>query len=379
MKRPPAHSDPWVAFDAWAQHNEGLGGDDGGFNADTTRIYRTIWTGWLRWLAAHGLTWHTAGAADAARFLSGPAPAPTGGRGRKPKDAVQMAKFTSQRYWRVLTGVYAHARKEELVPENPMLDIEEADRPKVDRRSREPQVLPARVLEVLRDPRQLEKLAPQDDPAHWWVLRDRAAIALLAHGAPTAGELLALRGEDLRVGARMLTPGLLDAQRLPLEGHQAPPVSLDLPKPGGGKRSVELPAECLAALLPWLIQRERLLEERRTLLKRRNAIGGRSRDDRGHVDDVAALQPSKAPLLLSQRAADGPLLALETSSAWHAVRRVLAAAYALPKVRLGPEARVARGATIVRNTVVRDWVERFGEQEAVERAGLRSTASLRTH
>ena len=33
---------------------------------------------------------------------------------------------------------------------------------------------------------------------------------------------------------------------------------------------------------------------------------------------------------------------------------------------------------VLENTVVRDWVERFGEQEAVERAGLRSTASLRT-
>lgn len=366
--------DPWAPFDAWASANEARGSAQGGFSASTTRIYRTLWKGWLAWLAARSLSWDRASAADARRFLEGPAPATA--RGRPPKDAGHMASYTRQRFFRVVKGVYAHAAKSRPDLHNPMLALEETQRPVIDARSRVSQVLPVGVLAMLRNPETVQQLLPQTDPADWWVLRDRAAIALLAWCGPTAGELTALCGKDLRVGTRAASASLLAARELL---QDTPPVVLDLPSPTAPSRQLELPPACLQAVLPWLKEREALLQERRRLLQRKSALAAPRTGEDKLAAELAKLQPATAPLLLSQRAKEGAFPPLESSSAWHAVRRVVAAAYRTPKIKalVGAAEGIAHGAAIVRNTVIREWVDALGEDEAVARAGLRSATSLR--
>ena len=111
-----------------------------------------------------------------------------------------MANATRYRYWRVLRAVYFHAHKEgKLTRGNPTLLG--AQKPGQAPDTREAQILPPRVLELLRDPDSLALLVPsKSEQLSWWVSRDRAAIGLLAHCALTTAELVDLTGADLVEG-----------------------------------------------------------------------------------------------------------------------------------------------------------------------------------
>lgn len=351
--------DPFAPFEDWAKWEtdhaaagapQATGKRHKTFTPRTVQIYRSIWTGWLSWLAGQNLQWHTARTSDAHRFLTGPAP---GTAGREPISVHTMANYTQQRYWRVLAGVYRHAG-----PRRAALDPEKLPNPPVvQRRSRQAQLLPPGVLETLQQPQGLIALAPREHPSQWWVARDRAAMALLAHCALTTAELIALRATDLRVGtatlraehgAQRLLPGTRAA------AHPAVVITEGMP------RTLEIPAAALQTLLPWL-------QERRSVLA---SLYGMPPDG-PEMDDQA--------LFLSRQREEGRLMPMESTSIYQMVRRFVTQALPKPTEPGARQAKVAKGAAIVRNTVLRHWwlVDGHTPQEVARRAGLQSAESLR--
>lgn len=88
------------------------------------------------------------------------------------------------------------------------------------------------------------------------------------------------------------------------------------------------------------------------------------------------------PLFMSrQRGAGGMLPAMEPSTVYMMVKRCLAAVYEADTLAAAArdDARIAQGAAIIRNSVLRDWIDTpgVGADEAARRAGLKSAASLR--
>ena len=339
-----------------------------GFSPETVPVYRSIWKLWLEWLAGRPAAdfrkapwrWMRARQAHIQAFIDGPAPAATR---RQPKDQTKLASFTRQRYWAVLRDVYAYAVSEKVLQVNPALELEAT--PTVTRRSRVPQVLPAGVLALLRDPDRLKHLLPE--AKGWWAHRDRAAVALLAHTGMTSGELIAMRGRDLRWGGRYLQPPAQAA----LEGIQETgTLQVDV-----GERSVPVSQELLPLLETWLDIRHELLLQQRL---RTQALARELGTD---PDERALRREADQPLLLSREAAAGVHTALDSSSLFVMVRRCLRAAYSAPEVQrlLDPGQYVATGPAIIRNSVIRAWAEdaTIGAGQAAEWAGLKTLERLR--
>ncbi|HEX2548061.1 MAG TPA: hypothetical protein VHL79_24465 [Ramlibacter sp.] len=327
------------------------------FSEDTARIYASLWRGWLQWLAERGREWTEANAADIAAFLDGPAPAPEERRTRAPIQPKKMAKYTQQRYWRVLQAVYAHAVVNGLLSASPCTGV--ADKPRMTARAQTRQLLPPGVIGLLRDPMELERFVPLEHQGQWWVLRDRAAVALAAHCGLSAAELIALRGADLRVGRQMLTT------RSPqLRGLESQPAWVDLPaRNGRPARSLRLPEVCMSVLEAWLARRAEVLQ-------------AQARDFAAQGHKAAAPTPANAPLLLSREAPTGrPLPAVDAPTLYYGFRKCLVAA--MTEAGHDLEAGyVARGPSILRNSVIAHWAATVGPESAAQLAGLKP-ASLR--
>lgn len=200
-----------------------------------------------------------------------------------------------------------------------------------------------------------------EDERQWWVLRDRAAVALAAHCALSTSELIALRGQDLRDGNRALAPlapqlpGVAAAPRVP---------AVDIPpRDDRPARTVPLPAAALPVLEAWLLRRSELLREQRKAF----ALSRLKQPP---------LAPADAPVLLSREAPGGePLPAIDPPTVYYSFRKCVDAA--IKEAGHDPEAGyVARGASILRNTVIAEWAAHLGAQKAAELAGLKP-ASLR--
>ncbi len=365
---------PLVVFDAWAEHKMLL--EKGGCSEDSIPIYRAIWEGWLRWLTTQdlpegeGAAWTRARSQHVRCFIDGPAPA-VDKRRRVPKNELVMANYTRQRYWSVLRGIYAFACVEEngWCQVNPAQDCDLDERPRIAARDREAQVLPVGVLALLRDPAQLQRLLPKSADSQWWIDRDRALMALLVHFGLTKRELIDLQGRDLRAGAAPFNPrgtARMDVEQLP--------VMLDVRKVGSHTlrqgAPFAVPDVVLAQLEPWLMQRHRILERQRVRLLTQKAATAR----------VQVAADVELPLFLARiPGEDGCLPKVEDSTVYQLVNRCLSRAYATDAVRqtLATGAVIAKGPAIVRNAVVRDWIEKLGPVEAAHRAGLGSIRSLR--
>lgn len=351
----------YSSFESWVAQEEISGSftDPG-----TAATYRSIWHAWLLWLPA-GVSWREATQEHVTSFLDGPAPGT--GRKRRPKKGTAMANATRYRYWRVLRAVYFHAHKEgKLSGDNPTLLG--ADEPGQEPDTREAQVMPPRVLELLRDPVSLALLLPsKSEQSQWWELRDRAAIGLLAHCALTTAELIELTGADLVEG-----PGpMRGVVTPPLPGVPAPEVQVRVKgsRKGASPRNIDIPAALVDQLRAWLRRREQVLQEDTNRL----LLAG--------IEPADIPRVVNYPLFMSRQRAkpNQPLPPMEPQSIYLSVRSCLSAAYKHPDVqgRVAEDAYVARGAAIIRNTVIAEWIRHFGENEAVQRAGLRSAHSLR--
>jgi site-specific recombinase XerD len=358
-------------FDAWAQKQQNLGE----FNADTVDTYRSVWSSWLQWLAAQtpAVAWQEASAPLIHLFLTGPAASLL-----TPRSAIrpdQMANFTQQRYWRVLRAVYAQAVTSGWLTHSPALALDEVHRPTIRQRSRISQVLPPGALAQLRRPDVLEVLFPdkvQTDKRAWLALRDRATLAVLAHSGITTTELLKVKGCDLRIAMSDGSSEALLARGAQHQIGNCPDIWLDV---GRGEelfgRVVPLSSEAWKTLCPWLHERERVFARR---------LSAPSASD---VIQVCL----DGPLMVSQKTQKTSATAgevggvMDASNVYLLVKRALTRLFEQPDMAgEHPKARglsMASGAAIIRNTILREWVQTLGLARTMELAGLRSADALR--
>lgn len=325
--------------------------EQGEFTDDTVDIYTAFWNAWSAWLVGMQRHWLDVDADLIERFIDGPAPSE-----RTPRPPIwsdRMALFTRQRYWRILRGVYGVAVDQGWLSHNPLMDVEPHKRPRVPMDSRRPQVLPPGVLAQLREPAVLCRVffpRAADGEGDGWQWRDRAAVAVLVHTGITTSELMALRG--LHVTA----------------------THIDVPNDEEllGRR-LPIGPEVLAVLEPWLRVRERLLHHR---------LAPKKRGPRPDPQEWATAC-QEAPLFMSRQRRDGErwLPALDPSSVYLLVKRALERLYAqaqgeVPDPKLSG-LKLASGAAIVRNSVLQDWLLRYGLEETALRGGFRTVESLR--
>lgn len=355
-----------AVFEAWATQEQ-LRGE---FDAQTVAVYRSIWQAWLFWLGQRPCGWDAVDALVVRAFLDGPPPT---GRSRAASQRhVPMANYTRQRYYRVLRGVYQQAVRAQVLAANPVLGLEEAQVPTILPRSRASQVLPSGVLDALRDPATLRSLVDAATPTHWTPLRDAALLALLVSTGLTTREAVALTGEDLRVGGPQASDRL--AQRLVSAPGVAPNLAL---LPGEGVwlvlhdseellgRSLPVPVTAWPPLLAWAKVREALLQQPGRSA-RAPLLLSRQRRPRKPAGATAQGTPRGLP--------DYP--AMDHTSVWVSVRRVLDPLLA-PHVAANAGTDIAKGAAIIRNSVLQEWVDALGPLETARRAGLSSPTHLR--
>lgn len=337
-----------------------------GLSSASVKIYRSIWHGWLNWLAYEQLPWNNVTPSDVERFLATRAPSEAG-RPAIVRDT--MANYTCQRYFRVLQGVYRDAAMLGLIDIDPVSVVEQEGRqPHVQEDDRRPQMLPPGALALLRRPDWLAKVLPMEHHREWWVLRDRACVALTAHCGLTTGELRTLQGRDLRLGSSVYGG---DAQaRLP-GIEPAGQLFVDV-RDGSAQvsRSVPVPVSAVPVLDPWL--NARLMQ----LQLQRHRWSLMEEGDRAVAKIRGLAAAERAPLLLASErnaakaAGNGELTA---AMLYRVFRKCLQTAYTELLAGPGEDQYVATGAAIVRNTVIGEWVETCPEA-AGDLAGLKSLA-----
>jgi integrase len=337
----------------------------GKLSAFSIEKYRPLWMAWVTWCSAQGMAWDVVQGNDVKGFLAGAAPG-TGSTRRLAINPSKMSSYTRQRYWRLLLGVYVHAKKTGVVENNPVLDVEESDRPQISVRDRTSQVLEPTVFTKLRRPDTIESLFPRKTDTNWWHVRDRALMAVLVGTGITVAELIGLRGQDLvepGQGRAMAQPTKQD----PLWGISDAGLLLDIMQSDSNVHRVLVLDNSWSPLLKdWLAWRERLLVERcaRTLplAQRDHFLASHGRD---------------GPLFIARRARDSTDLfpAMDATSVYHTVSNALKRLRGSENVL--SEAYIAKGPAVIRNSVIRLWVDSLGPQEAARLAGLKNEASLR--
>lgn len=376
-----AEDSRFAIFDAWVDAQKSRAAASRNkrdqFSDRTATIYASIWRGWVEALDARGITWPEATAADVQAFLAGPAPAPKGRRTRAPIQASVMANYTQQRYWRVLQGVYAHAAANADIERNPCAGV--ALRPRVDAKSLQRRVLPSGALARLRNPVWLAKALPMKNVEQWWVLRDRAAVALVAHCGLTAAELIALRGADLRAGIQVLAGGPAQAGLPGLESELTRGAAVDVrgPENDPQARSVPLPPKAMAVLQPWL--------ERRAVLLHMQQVSFQMRAASSHAGRPALAAAPLQPLLLSREAPGGQAMpAIDPATVYNIFQRSLDATLTAGGHRRrgqsGQEGDyVPRGPSSVRNSVIAEWAATLPVEQAAALAGVQPRALRAGH
>lgn len=364
----------------------------------TVATYRTIWGVWIDWLGTRQRDWLQADADLVLAFLNGPSPSLQHHRAAIHPD--RLANFTQQRYWRVLRAVYAQAVDAGWLGTNPVLDVDEAKRPVVLQRSRLPQLLPPTVLALLQDPQVVTACYLPKRGNAWCSLRDRAAMLVLAHCGITTSELMGLRGDDVRMGGGGLWP-LVQAQAnaQPADAHATsdsttPPstelwleVTRDLETVG---RRLPLNAAVLHCLWPWLVERQRVLAQRlalrtggdgptpaqwqRTYLEEPLFMSRQRSDAQIAADQGLAGHPEGAHL--------GLLPPMVASNVYHLVKKGLEGLLGRTDLPVQDPRKLgismATGAAIIRNTVLKHWLDTLGLSATLELGGLRSPEYLRS-
>lgn len=358
-ERQPSMLEP---FEAWASSQRA----QGELSAASVAKYQSLWKAWLGWVSAQSLKWDGVTAADIERFLQGPAPG-QGGR-RRAINAQRMSSYTVQRYWRLLLGVYAAAAREKHIPNNPVLDVPDELRPSVSGRDRQSQVLEPAVFSRLRQPRTLVSLLKTQSEEDWWHIRDRAMMAVLVEAGLTVSELIALRGMDIREIDTMAPP--VDRQpSLIAPTGEGLRVDVMATQDTIG-RTLDLSPGMTVLVREWLDFRARLLLERSA---RTATLAQRSEFLRKHA--------TQGPLFVARRsrASTEVLPEMDPVTVYYAVSQALKKLRAeLTMLSTGADKPyVAKGPAVIRNSVIRLWLDQLGVEETVRRAGLKNADSLR--
>lgn len=348
------------AFNAWASLRYELGE----LSLDSIAKYEPLWQAWVTWCADQKAPWNEVQSADIQRFLTGPAP----GKGTSRRHAInpaRMSSHTSQRYFRLLFGVYTVANKLQLIDHNPAMDLNEDDRPSIAVNDRQSQVLEPFLFSRLAKVDSLEAVFPKTNDVNWWYARDRAIVAVLVETGITVAELIALRGVDLvdeAQGRAVASPQYQQS----LLSDSDPAMRLDVMETSQMVgRSLPIRASFAPLIRAWLVWRETLLVERSLMAPDI------------FRDEFMRLHGDNGPLFVARRARSGP----EMCPSMDAASVYRAASKALVRIRHieGAAATnyVAKGPGIIRNTVIRRWIDEIGPHEAAARAGLKSETSLR--
>ena len=354
-------------FESWA-NGAILHGD---LSQPSVDKYRALWLAWRGWLLLRGVDWDRVTGVLVEEFLQGSAP---GQGGRRPAiNTHRMSSYTRQRYWRLLRGVYATAAQAGVMASSPLLEVPEQRRPTISSRDRLSQVLEPQLFERLQVPKTIESIITVKTAADWWHRRDRAMLALLVETGVTTSELIALRGKDLkRVDRVALEVGVASSA-------SDNPISLQLDvldAPGNVGRTLRISDRYSYLLLEWLGFRRVLLSEWTTRVA-----------EMEEGASVKAGHGDESPLFLARRARIGgdELPALEAVTVYYAVSKALnklrsqvLPPMTAPSVGVVPDApHVAKGPAVIRNSVIRAWLDSVGPVETVRRAGLQNVDSLR--
>lgn len=373
----PNDAGQMVGFEAWVSE-EVLSGK---FKPETIVVYRSIWLTWIDWLKNRNTDWKCASGRDILDFLSGPAPGTK--RHRKSIRSDGLANFTKQRYWRVLRGVYAWAKRSEVVESNPTNDVPEHQRPSINVRSLKPQVMPPGVLEYLQIPENINALIEVEKDTHWWSLRNRSVFSVLVHLGLTTAELGQLKGRDLRVNGIAWVDQIGEPAQQSLEQkHARVDVWLDIPKGGAlAARSLEVPLAVQRHLKTFLLARRYLYSTR--LLSQWRLDG--SHRSRSYEQDLITLLRD-APLFPSRKCVGGDktvLPGLDEVTIFELVQKTMRAYFTTSHGKeVDPRSHgiyIGLGAAVIRNSLIAQWVARLGPEEAVARSGFASQESLRQH
>jgi integrase len=334
----------------------------------SAKKYRPLWNAWCLWLLERNSHWSQANATIIELFLQGPAPG-TGVARRRAINPERMSSYTKQRYWRLLRGVYASATRHALVASNPALDLQDAKRPSIQSSDRQSQILEPPVFERLLQPLTLTTVFNVKTEDDWWHVRDRAIVAVLVSTGITSGELLALRGQDVALfdpKRRRVPPVLL------ITGD-SPQLVVDVMQTDD---TVERSLAVLSTLQPlvqaWMDRRRALLLER---CVRTVALSARDQFLQEHDLD--------GPFFVARRARQGGVIfpAMEPVSLYYTVSQGFKGLHRLmghaTSETDSAAPYVAKGPAVIRNSVIRYWIDALGVDRAVQLAGLKNVQSLR--
>lgn len=343
-------------FEQWCE----LQRDSGNMTQKSLDKYASLWSNWTGWLTRWQIkNLHDVSAAELQRFLDGPAPSLT--PKHRPKKTTCMSPNTRARYYHLIDSVFSLCLYPSDAGRNPSRQIEQGSRPKLSVADLKPQLLDPAVFKALRDARQIRMtvaMSPSDDH-RWWLLRDRAILAVLAETGLTVSELRALTPRDLGGDGLRLTPGQLllegmEAQvRVQLE-NQYTKVGRNLPLSRGMSR----------VLLEWLHRRHQLLEEKSKLV---GPAAARAR--------YLAEQKDNAPVFFAKPRGNDEVFfkPMRTDSLYYVVNAALVAL----RERLGAPAARAEGPAVIRNSLIQHWVNQHGPALAAEMAGYADETSVR--
>jgi hypothetical protein len=369
----------------------------------SVRVNAVLWGAWCMWLAAQALHWSDATTQSVATFLSGPAPS-LRRQHRRARNPSKMSSLTKVRYFRVLKGVYENAYAMGWIDEVPTTGKLQ---PPYVPKDAQGAVLPPGVLAQLQNTRQLQDVfvPTTDSKRQWWVLRDRAAVALVAECGITTAELIELKLCDLGAGPDNIVQAMNKAAQGPLFGSdsesgsegEAPTLALNLRDPAIDNpasarmpaspvvltvrpshtlqgRDFVLPAWVCEVLLPWVALREDMLTAMACSLAAPV-----------HPSDYLKEHSLNGPLFPSRQSpkgADGKpikdrFFAMESATVYLIFKRAF--------TRLEPDgvagargkARTAQGTSVIRNTLIQHWLRTMPEEEAQVRAGFKTLEGMR--
>ncbi|MGB4359254.1 MAG: hypothetical protein WBJ19_02435 [Rhodoferax sp.] len=349
------------AFEAWAKSQP----TQDELSLESIATYKTLWTSWLSWCLQQNTAWDTIQVNNLHDFLKGPAP----GQGVTRRPAInpdQMSSYTRQRYWRVLYGVYAYANKHKLIDHNPALDMAHSERPSICENDRQSQVLEPFVFAKFSTPASIEAICPRKTDTNWWHARDRAIIAVLVETGVTVTELIALRGMDIVEATQTRAVATPHSQQT-LFAASGAELFLDVMETSETVgRTLRISPQLAPLVRAWLAWRQRLLAERSAM---KMPLAQRAQ--------FMVTHDKHGPLFVARRARSGNVIfpLMDPTSVYHTVSQALKR---LRKIeQLESTTYVAKGPAIVRNTVIRRWIDEHGPVEAAAMAGLKNANSLR--
>lgn len=362
-----------------------------------------LWGAWCTWLAGQALHWSDASAETIRAFLDGPAPS-LRRKHRPARNPSSMSSLTRVRYFRVLKGVYSTAKTKGWIEDVPTL---EELQPEYNAQDAQGAVLPPGLLARLQNTRQLRQtFAPSTDSIRqWWLLRDRAAVALVAETGITCAELINLKLADLGAGGLNILQAMQDAGQGTLLPGTAPACDLNVDDPAIDNpcaarmplapvvltvpasrtlqsRSITLSTRLCESLLPWVALRERML----TL----KAATFTTLYERSAFLKLHSLQGPLFPSRQGKRPAPGQevknehFLPMESASVYLVFKRAFAGLHAgqarqprgaanVPGIHYGG----AQGPSVIRNTLIQQWLREMDEEQVKLRAGFKTLEALR--